>query len=269
MFSGLKKVPPTDGVGITSSMLATIGSVSALPSGARTLAQVVAPALPALVAAGQRTHDALVAALAERDGAVIRRGGGVEATLAAEEEADKAVGALARRLDGLVTEGVEGAGALRAYLFPQGTRELTRVRGRPQRARYDTWRGTWAGRPKQGSAADVDIAASLANVASKLDRFAEVLDGKDAVSRAADEAVDQREETHEAWLAAWEDLIDAVQLVQASDPEAFTAWMSPYAEWKQAQASRARRGRTEEAVGDDGVDVETGADAADPHLPGA
>lgn len=250
MFAGFKTVPPTDGVGITASMTATIGSVSSLPPGSGKLAIAIYAALPELTADAKSAHEVLVETLSGQRGAINERKGGVSLSRKQEAAADKAVKALHSRLEALVGEEVEGATALLGYFFPLGVTALIKATGRPQRGLYDTWEGTWAGRPQQGSPADLDIAASLANVAAKLQRFADVLDGKDTVSRAADAAIDRRGDAHTAWLDAWGDLVDAVELIQAKNPEAFKAWLSPYLEWRQAQQARSGRRESDQPRGD-------------------
>lgn len=78
MARNVKKIPPTDAIGVSSSLLATVASAARLPGGAGKLATAVAPVVPDLVAAAQASHEVLVVSLAERDGKVIGRGSEVQ-----------------------------------------------------------------------------------------------------------------------------------------------------------------------------------------------
>jgi hypothetical protein len=235
-------IPPTDAIGVSASLLATMAGVSTPRSSTSKLAAAAAVALPGLTADAQAAHDALVAALSARDGAVLHRGEEVQDALHAEKVADRITSALYGRVSALEKQGMKGAPELRKYLFSEGVGALTRATGRPQRARYEQWIGTWAARPQQGSPADLDIAAAMAEVREAVERFASILDGKDHVSRAADVAIDGRADAIVRWVAAIEELTAAVRAVQWGHEDAFDDWLSPYIEWRQAQEARARRG---------------------------
>src|SRR5688500_13889715 len=131
MVRGLKHVPPTDAMGISSSLLATVGSAAKLPTGAGLFAKTVATVVPDLHLAARLAHDGLVESLASRDGKVIDRGTEVQDAKEVEKNLDRLVGALNQRLESLRKEGVVGAERLRKFLLPEGVKALTGLTGRP------------------------------------------------------------------------------------------------------------------------------------------
>lgn len=263
MIRGLKNVPPTDAIGVSSSLLATAVQAARLPAGAGTLATVVAPVIPQLQVAAQVSHDRLVASLAERDGKVIGRGSEVQDAKEVEKSVDRRVSALFQRLDSLIKDAAAGAEALQRYLFPEGLTNLTRLTGRPQRGRYDQWVLTWTARPAQGSAADLDVASSMARLEDEIRRFGDVLDGKDNMSRRATGAIDGAGTAFQGWVDAMGELALAIEVLLASEPARYDNWISPYTEWRNAQ-TRARRAAGEDTpVNEDSVDVDPGP-AVDP-----
>jgi hypothetical protein len=231
-----KKIPPTDAVGISSSLVDTATAAGRLPPHAGILAKAVAPVLPDLIRAARKSQETLVDSLANRDGKVIHRGSEVEDARKVERELDRLVSALSARLGGLEKEGAEGAKTLSDFLFAESVRELTRLTGRPQRARYVQWVRTWPARPAQGSAADLDVAASLARIEAEVMRFGKILDGKDHTSRGATGAIDEAGDAFRAWVDAIGELVLAMEVVLQSDEDAFENWLSPYSEWRRAQA---------------------------------
>jgi hypothetical protein len=264
MVRGLKNVPPTDAIGISSSLLATVGAAAKLPANAGKLAKAAATVVPDLHLAARAGHDGLVASLAKRDGVVIDRGSEVEDAKEVEYKLDRLVGALNQRLESLRTERAVGAEELRSYLFPAGVKDLTRLTGRPQRGRYDRWLLTWSERPARGSEADLDIAASLAKIEAEIERFGTVLDGKDTVSRGATGAIDGAGDAFVAWVDAMEELTLAVQIVLKTEPDRYRNWLAPYTEWRNAQAAaRPRRpANADEPTVDDDVSEEEEEESA-------
>lgn len=241
MGKRLNAIPVNDAIGIGASLLSTVEGFSKPPANARRLALAAAAVVPGLASDAEAAQVGLVGSLGSLDGAVIHRGGGVQKALAEEKDVDLKVNALEGRLASNVKVGMEGAEALYGFLFPDGARALTRPTGRPQRAIYDRWLESWAERPAQDSTADKDIAAALKAVSEAVKRFGDVLDGKDNRSQAATSAVDDAGDARTTWNDAMGDLVDAIELVHATEPDRFQDWLAPYHQWRRAQEARSTR----------------------------